>query len=147
MTTLTPPLLAMMEGRKPRARREVIPAPRESKLHSDVANLLRDHCLPEWRWTHINRKCKDAREGKIMKDMGVNPGWPDFLLISPFNDRNIHGLELKRSAKDILSKEQYDWQCWCLLHGGRYAVAWTIDQVLTSLESWGCLRIKYQPWV
>ncbi len=131
-----------MAGGKPRARRERIPARRESKLQTDVAELLHAHCLKGWEWTQINRKCKDAREGAIMKRLGVNPGWPDFLLFSPFVSHQIHGLELKRSANDILSDEQYDWQCWCLLHGGKYAVAWEMKQVLAAFYDWGCTRLE-----
>ena len=142
--SLTPPLLAAMSGAKPRARRERIPVSPESRLHTDVADLLRDHCLPGWNWTHINRKCKDAREGAIMKRMGVNRGWPDFLLFSPFVSHQIHGLELKRPGEDM-RLEQLAWCAWVEAHGGKYAVASTMHEALMALDDWGCLRIKYEP--
>jgi hypothetical protein len=141
--TSTPPLLVAMEGRKPRARRERAPVPRESKLHTRVAELLRDHCLPDWRWTFISRKAKDAREGAILKRMGVKPGWSDFQIISP--DGVPHFLELKRIGEDIEEgSPQEQFRDWCIECGIPHAVAWTIDQVLFEFDRWGCLRIEYQ---
>lgn len=144
--TILPPLLAAMSGAKlPTlcAPRERIPLPRESKLQIDVAKLLRQHCLPGWQWTHINRKCKDDREGAIMKRMGVNRGWPDFLLFSPSVSHQIHGLECKRPGEDLRT-EQEAWRDWCVAHGGRYAVAETMHEALCALDEWSCLRIKYE---
>jgi hypothetical protein len=140
---ITPPLLAMMSGKKVRPRRQRDPVPLEIVLHVHVADLLRAHCLPDWRWTHINRKAKDAREGKIFKTMGAVPGWPDFLLLSPFDSRQVHGLELKRIGKDVEEgSAQDEWRDWCLLHGGKYAVASTMDDVLRAFDAWGCLRVE-----
>lgn len=138
--TSIPPLLAAMEGRKPRARKERVPAPLEIILHVYVADLLRAHCLPDWRWTHINRKAKDAREGAIFKTMGVNPGWFDFELISPAP--LPHFLDVKRIGED-LSDSQKEFRLWCIKHGVPHAVAWTVDDVLRIFDEWGCLRVVY----
>ncbi len=115
--------------------------PKESVLHTHVAATLRDWCKPDWRWCHVNNKAKDAREGAIMKRMGVTPGIPDFILFSPFHDRPCHGLELKRVGGK-LRPEQEAWRDWALAYGWHYEVAETLGQALTALNSWGCLRLE-----
>jgi hypothetical protein len=156
MTSLTPPLLAAMSGAKPRARRERIPVPKEIKLQFWVAKLLRDHCLPGWKWTHFpageerpseqrwshGKLVRYSRTATKLKQMGLQPGWPDILMFSPFVSHQIHGLECKRLGED-LTPDQEEWRDWCLAHGGKHAVAWTEDDVLRAFDNWGCLRVKY----
>jgi hypothetical protein len=139
--TSTPPLLVGMAGGKPRAQSAIISTPLEIILHVHVADLLRAHCLPDWRWTHINRKAKDAREGKIFKTMGVQRGWFDFELISP--QARPHFLDVKRIGEG-LSDEQEDFRGWCVRCGIPCAVAWTVDDVLRTFGEWGCLRVTYE---
>ena len=139
MTTL-PPLLQLAAGRKVRPRRAPVLRPKEIKLHVAVADLLRSHCL--WEWTHINRTAKDGRQGNIFKNMGVNPGWGDFILLSPDGWR-AHFLEVKRIGKDVDDEDdQGQFRLRAIKAGAPYVVAWTIDDVLTACDSWGCLRIK-----
>jgi hypothetical protein len=136
--TLTPPLLVAMAGGKPRLRRPRMPVPKEIILHVAVADLLRAHCLPDWRWTHINRTAKDARQGKILKTMGVNLGWFDFILISPA--RLPHFLDVKRIGEN-LSDSQEELRAWCFTWNIPAAIAWTMDDVLEVFDTWGCLRV------
>lgn len=140
--TAAPPLLVLAAGGKPRPRRERVPVPKEIKLHVPVADLLRDHCLPDWRCRHISSKAKDAREGAILKKMGVVAGWPDFILVSPFG--SVRFLELKRLGEES-SDEQKEFRVWCLQCGIPHVVAWTMDQVYEAFGNWGCLRIKIPP--
>src|ERR1700730_4126832 len=127
------PLLIGMAGGKPRPQRARVPRPKEIKLHVPVADLLRAHCLPDWRWTHINRKAKDAREGAILKRMGVNRGWGDFELISP--KPLPHFLELKRIGEEIEEgSDQDDFRLWCIRWGCPHEVVWTIDHVLVAFN-------------
>jgi hypothetical protein len=139
---ITPPLLVAMSGRKPRARKERVPVPLESRLHTDVADLLRAHCLPTWRWRFINAKAANAREGAILKRMGANAGWADFIIISA---RRACFLELKREGEEIEDGSPQDYfRLWCIENGIPHVVAWTMDQVLTALSEWGCLRVEYR---
>jgi hypothetical protein len=138
---IQPPLLALAEGRKVRPRREPAPKPLEIILHVTIADLLRQHALPDWDWTHINRKAKDAREGKILKTMGVNPHWPDFMLVSP--NGLVRFLELKRIGEP-LSDGQDAFRVRCIQRGIPYVVARTLDDALGAFDDWGCLRIKYE---
>lgn len=139
-----PPLLALAEGRKPRAKAsERAPKPRESKLHADVANLLRYHCLPDWKWRHLWAGASNGRDGAIMKRMGVVAGWPDFVLISP--QGSVRCMELKRSGEEIeRGSPQAEFRMWCIAHGVPHVVAWTMDDVLKALGEWRCLRVEYR---
>jgi hypothetical protein len=125
-----------------RARKAAVIRPKEIKLQVDVAKLLRAHCL--WEWTHINRTAKDARQGAIFKTMGVNPGWGDFILLSPDNWR-AHFLELKRLGEEIDDEDnQGQFRLRAVKHGAPYVVAWTMDHVLRAFNEWGCLRVVYE---
>jgi hypothetical protein len=139
MTSAAPPLLILASGGRPRLRRARIPVAKEIKLHVAVAKILADHCLPDWRWRHLSSKAKDAREGAILKTMGVRPGWPDFILISPCG--SVRCLELKRAGEEQ-SNAQIEFRLWCVARGIPHVVAWTIDQVLVAFDAWGCLRVK-----
>jgi VRR-NUC domain len=135
-----PPLLALAAGKKVRPRRAPVIRPKELVLHMAVAKLLREHCLPEWQWCHIpNGELRDKRTAGKLKQMGTKPGWPDFVLIPPAGQ--LHCLELKRIG-ETLSDDQEDFRDWCIRHGVPHVVAFTIDEVLTSFDQWGCLRIR-----
>jgi hypothetical protein len=138
--TIAPPLIALMSGSNARPRRAVRNVPRESVLHFAVAKLLRDHCLEDWRWTHIpSGELRDIRTASKLKQMGVRRGFPDFIFISPYG--SVRFLELKRAGGE-LTEEQAEFRLWCIKHGVPHVIAWSIDQVLTSLDQWGVLRIK-----
>jgi hypothetical protein len=135
-----PPLLMLAEGRKPKARKATVIRPKELVLHMAVAKLLREHCLPLWQWTHVpNGEVRDIRTAVKLKRMGTKPGWPDFILCPPAGQ--LHCLELKRIG-ETLSDDQEDFRDWCIRHGVPHVVAFTIDEVLTAFDQWGCLRIR-----
>jgi hypothetical protein len=131
-----------MSGAKVRLRRPRMPARKEIILQVAVADLLRAHCL--WEWTHINRTAKDGRTGAIFKTMGVNPGWGDFILLSPDGWR-AHFMELKRLGEDVDNEgDQGRFRLRAIKHGAPYVVAWTMDDVLRACGEWGCLRVEYR---
>jgi hypothetical protein len=137
--TVVPPLLMLAEGRKPRPRKAPMNRPKESVLHFAVAKLLREHCLPDWLWTHIaSGELRDVRTAAKLKAMGVRRGWPDFILVPPIGQ--LHSLELKR-AGEVLSDDQEAFQLHCIRHGWPHVVARTLDEALVALDAWGCLRI------
>ena len=137
--TITPPLLVAMAGRKPRLRKAQVPIAKEDALHIPVANLLRAHAKPDWRWTHVAHGGMELppRTAAKLKAMGLRPGWPDFILISPMC--KFHCLELK-SLKGRLSDDQKDFRDWCDKHGTPYVVCRTIDEVLTIFGEWECIE-------
>ncbi len=135
-----PPLLMLTEGRRPRPRKAPPIRPREVKLHTDVAKVLRDHCLPEWLWWHTpNGERRDVQTGARLKRMGVKPGVPDILLVSPHG--SVRFLELKRIGES-LSDLQEDFRIHCIRQGIPLVIAHTLDEALVALDAWGCLRIK-----
>jgi hypothetical protein len=138
--TVLPPLLALAAGRKPRPRKMPIFRPLESRLQCDVARLLRDHCMPTWRWSHFpSGEKRDIVTGARLKRYGLQSGWADLILIAPTG--GAHFLELKRIG-ETLSEPQQAFQLHCIRYGIPYAVAFTLDDALAALSSWNCLRIK-----
>lgn len=79
-----------------------------------------------------------AREGAILKGLGVTPGVPDVMIV--FKGR-IYGLELKRpggkpTEKQLLAMDAMDEA------GAFVCMADGLDRALAVLEGWGILRGK-----
>ena len=88
-----PPPLALAQGRRARTRREAAPRPKEIGLHMAVADLLRRFARSDWRWAHYPAgEHRDIRTAAKLKAMGVQRGWPDFILLDPSG--RLHALEL-----------------------------------------------------
>ncbi len=135
-----PPLLMLAEGRKPRLRGAPKSRTKEISLHMAVAALLRKHARPDWLWTHIaNGELRDPRTAGKLKQMGLQPGWPDFVLVPPRGQ--LHCLELKRVG-ETLSDTQEDFRFWCIRFDVPHATACSINEVLVAFDAWGCLSIK-----
>jgi hypothetical protein len=138
-----PPLLALAQGRRVRPRKAAAPRPKEIALHMAVADVLRRFARPDWRWSHFPAgEHRDVRTASKLKQMGVQRGWPDFVLFDPSG--RLHALELKRQGED-LTDDQEDFQTWCIAHGVRHSVARTSDEALEVLGAWGALRIRGAP--
>ena len=136
----TPPLIMLAEGRKPRPRKATVIRPKEITLHMSVAKILREHCLPEWQWTHIaSGELRDIRTASKLKRMGMRRGWPDFILVPPVGQ--LHCLELKRLGED-LTRDQENFQAWAIRNAIPYSVCRSIDETLAALDCWGCLRVR-----
>jgi hypothetical protein len=139
---MIPPLLALATGRRVRPRQAPATHAKELGLHIDVADLLRRHARPEWRWTHIPAgEPRDRRSAAKLKAMGMQPGWADFILIAPGG--LSHLLELKR-ADEELSDLQEDFQTWAIVNRVPHAIATSMREVLTILTHWNCLRPEAQ---
>lgn len=131
------PLLMFAEGRKARPRKEPAVREKEITLHMRVAGFLRAHGRPEWRWTHIPAgELRDARTAAKLKAMGLQPGWPDLLLLSPSGV--AHCLEFKRKG-GRLSEAQEAFRQWCVSQGVAFVVADTAAGALDALRRWGAL--------
>jgi hypothetical protein len=138
--TAIPPLLAIASGRKARPRKAPIERPKEIRLHLDVARVLREHCLPEWRWGHISSgELRTIQTAARLKRMGAPRGSPDFLLISPC--ALLRCLELKRIG-ETLTDDQEQFRLWCSGHGIPHVVGRTFDEALAAFDRWDCLRIE-----
>jgi hypothetical protein len=134
-----PPLLMLIEGRKPRLRRTPKTRAKELALHMFTAQILRRHVRPDWRWSHFpSGEKRDARTGAKLKRMGLQSGWPDFVMIDP--DGRFHALELKRVGCD-LNDDQDDFRLWCVGRGIPHSVATSASDVLAIFGFWNCLEI------
>lgn len=135
-----PPLIMLAEGRKPRLRGAPKSRPKEISLHMAVAALLRKHARPEWQWTHIGHgEARDPRVAGKLKQMGLRPGWPDFVLVPPRGQ--LHCLELKRLGESR-SDTQEDFRFWCIRNGVPHVTAYSAHEVLVAFDAWDCLAIK-----
>lgn len=135
-----PPLLAIAKGIRARPRKAKAPRPKEIELHMAVADVLRRYAKPDWRWSHFpSGEFRDKRTGAKLKAMGLQPGWPDFVLLDLTG--RMYALELKRVGEK-LTDEQEDFQAWCDDHIVPYAVARTTEAALKVLIRWGAIRIK-----
>jgi hypothetical protein len=115
------------------------PAASEFSLHVMIADVLARWRTPGWRSTHmpLGEYRPIATAGKL-KRMGVTPGWPDFILLSP--DKGAHFLELKRHGEK-LSEEQREFEDYCETHHYPHAVVDCFDDAVLVLKTWGALRI------
>jgi hypothetical protein len=132
-----PPLLMLCEGRRPRPRKAPPTRPRESLLQCAVADLLRRHARPEWRWSHFPAgEWRGIVTGARLKRFGLQRGWPDIVLLSPAG--KFHGLELKRVGQ-TLTDDQEAFQLWAIRNGIPYSVASNSEDAFAVLTAWGCL--------
>lgn len=135
-----PPLLALAQGRRPRPRKAKAPRAKEIALHMAVADVLRRFARPDWRWSHFpSGEHRDKRTGAKLRAMGLQKGWPDFMLFDPSG--RLHALELKREG-ETLTEEQEDYQEWCISTGVPHSVNRSVDEAMAVLDAWGVLRIK-----
>jgi len=137
---IQPPLLALAAGRRVRPRQTPKYRPKEIELHIPLADLLRRFAKPDWKWAHYPAgEHRDIRTAQKLKAMGVQRGWPDFVLFDPSG--RLHALELKRQGNN-LTEDQEDFQTWCITHAVPHAVAWSFDEALNVLTAWGALRVS-----
>jgi hypothetical protein len=135
-----PPLLVIAAGGRVRPRKAVVPRPKELALHLAVADVLRRFSRPDWRWSHFpSGEHRDVRTAAKLKAMGLQRGWPDFVLFDPSG--RLHALELKRQG-ETLSEDQEAFQAWCVDQAIPHAVARTTDEAMATLGAWGVLRVK-----
>jgi VRR-NUC domain len=110
---------------------------REYGIQVGVADALRIACAPGWAWTHIpNGEKRDKATAAKLWRMGVQPGWPDLVLVSPSG--RLHCLELKRD-KQRLSAAQEDFRDLMVAAGVPWAVARSIEEACRVLTAWGAM--------
>jgi hypothetical protein len=116
-----------------------LPAAPEFLFHVMIADVLGRWAAPGWLHTHLpmGELRTPATAGRL-KRMGVKPGWPDFILLSP--NGLAHFLELKRKG-GRLSPHQQAFAHWC---EGRcpFACVDSFDAALGELKGWGALKVS-----
>jgi hypothetical protein len=133
-------LILLAQGRRPRLRKAPICAGKELQLHLVIAGILRQFAKSDWRWCHVpSGELRDKRTAAKLKAMGTQPGWPDFILISPAG--LLHCLELKQ-LDSALSVQQVSFAEWCASCGIPHRVARNVHEALSAFSAWGCLRVE-----
>ena len=124
--------------------RTAMPTAAEFAVHCMVADMLRRLAARDWQWSHLPfGEYRPPATAARLKRMGVMPGWPDFLLLSPGGQP--HFLELKREREGRLNDAQEGFAAWCGAHGVAYAVCNRFDAAIHQLTAWGALRARITP--
>jgi len=112
--------------------------PSEFAKHCVIADIVRLFAMPGWKWTHLpfGEHRSPATAGRL-KRMGVNPGWPDFLFVSPTGQH--HYVELKRTAEKG-SVAQEDMRRFLEAGHVPYLMSTSVNVILSRLRDWGALR-------
>lgn len=119
-------------------RRRKAPVPLENQTTVAVADALTIAARPGWLWTHFPAgELRHPIVGVRLQHMGLQRGWPDFILLSPI--ARPHFLELKRGDLGQLTVEQEDFRDWCLAKGAPWALARTFEDAVEQLTKWGVL--------
>jgi hypothetical protein len=129
--------------RSRRQRGVAPPPPLEFPMQCAIADLLRRWAKPTWLWTHIAHGEERPAEyrngvrvswaGARLKRAGLQPGWPDFLLMAPGG--RVHCLEVKRRGQ-YLSEHQAAFALWCGLNGVPHACVKSVEQAVDQLRQW-----------
>lgn len=109
----------------------------EAALHRAVAAYLRLALRPPTIWTTIGHGGGGRVRGAQLKAMGVQPGWPDIIILNACGNAPFYvevvGIELK-SATGSLSAEQKAIASAFKTAGAWYGVAYDVGQVETILR-------------
>ena len=133
--------LHLFKGKRQRGTR--MPAPLELGLQCVLADVLRRWAMPGWVWTHLPMgERRDALTGARLKRMGVQPGWPDLILLPPRGDHRTSSpyfMEVKRVGGK-LSEHQAAFKRWCMLNGYPHEVVHSVGEAVEILKRWGAVR-------
>jgi hypothetical protein len=129
--------LSLFKGKRQRGTK---PKPvLEFRTHVMVADALKLGSAPGWVWSHFPAgEKRDPKTAGRLKRMGVMPGWPDFLLISP--EGRLHCLELKRGPAP-LTQYQTGFGDAMLARGVPYEVARSFSEAMDVLTDWKAVRL------
>ncbi len=109
----------------------------EAQLHKAVAQFLAVALKPPTIWTTIGHGGGGRVRGAILKGMGVQPGWPDIIVIAPKGKDNtrVFGIELKARGGSQ-SEEQFQVAGRFIQANAHYAVCRSVEQVEGHLRYW-----------
>jgi len=109
----------------------------EDNLQIHVAKLLNAFGRTDVEWHHVpNGAKRHPKVAQLLKEMGVKPGVADLMLLI---DRQSFALELKTEI-GILSREQLDWRETFERAGGKYFVAFGMEEAIGVLKGINAFR-------
>lgn len=130
--------LSLFKGKRQRGVRP--PPALELRTQIALADTLRVSLCPGWNWTHIGHGGKRSiQTATMMKRSGQQPGWSDFILLSPH--ALAHFLELKRKG-GVISDAQQAFANYCNTYGYPHAVVFGFDDAIAVLKHWRVVRIS-----
>lgn len=102
-----------------------------------IADACRKFIQPGWDWTHLpfGEFRTKATAGRL-KRMGVNPGWPDYLFLSP--TRQPHWVEVKRVGEKPKPEQQRLAKLFAE-NDVPYLISSDVGLILRTLQAWGAL--------
>lgn len=112
----------------------------EAQLHRAVASFLRVALKSPTTWTTIPAGGGGRIRGAQLKAMGLQPGWPDLIVLHPAGHSHrgatVVGLELKTDkGRPSKAQQAMDSQFFCA--GAYYYVARSVDEVEGFLRGVG----------
>lgn len=109
----------------------------EQRLQIQVANFLRLALRPPTVWTAFPAGGGGKVRGALLKSMGLRAGWPDIIVLHPYELTTlVVGIELK-AKKGRLSKPQIE-TCEALwAANARYVECRSLEEVQRCLERAG----------
>lgn len=115
----------------------------EFRLACAFADTLKRFAKPDWRWSHFPAgEFRETVTGERLKRMGLKPGWPDYIFVSP--DGRAHFLELKRRS-GTLTPAQEQFRDWCKACDVPWRMANSYDKAIAAVTAWGVLRLEVKP--
>lgn len=106
----------------------------EHHLHMASAGFLRRAMPDAIPWSHFPAgEKRDLRTAQKLKAMGLNAGWPDFVLVLPTG--KLGAIELK-APKGRPSEAQVAFRERCVALGGWYAECRSVEEVEATLIRW-----------
>jgi len=132
-----PRQLSLFKGR--RQRGSLPPPAPEFRIQCMIADTLRNFGHPDWQCNHFPAgELRSASTGARLKRMGLRPGWPDFICISPAG--MPHFLEVKRKG-GRMTPAQKAFAEWCVSRPlVCHAVVYSYREAREVLLAWGALR-------
>ena len=104
----------------------------ELSIHIEMAGYLRGHLLPPAFFTHFPAGGGGYHRGQILHEMGLKPGFPDFLIVWGA----MYCVEIKNDIGTLSDNQK---ECHKLLRaaGAHIAVCRTLIALKAQLSIWG----------
>lgn len=112
-------------------RRKRPPDQTEAQFHKQVADYLRVALRPPTVWTTIPAGGGGRVRGAQLKARGLQPGWPDIIIID--RGPNVIGLELKTKTGKQSPEQRFIAQAFKEVCAW-YILARTLDEVARALR-------------
>lgn len=106
----------------------------EAQIHKAIVSYLNLEMTGGWLWFHpANGEARTPQTGAKLKAMGVRPGIPDLVFVSP-NGR-VHFMEIKRPGA-VLNLAQRQIADWCEARQVPFQIARSVDDAKQILDEW-----------